>query len=435
MKPIVIAATALFVVIAVPAWPGEPQPPAPQATPAQSPQPASEPAAATAGLPIRFFANAHLRYDFTRPEDRTDLLLEGNEIDGFLARLRFGLQFNDANSTVSGGFRFSAGGTPNPTAPFIRLGDAFRTVTFGLDQFYVDVRPLANKSRLRGVFGKIPQPIWRGDKGVIRAEMAWDDDISPVGAIAQVRLYEKGDGAQQMTVEYTAGYFIVQWFRQERFSGLVGDLSLWADQLKFAARRVTLSAVHYHWDNLNSGARTPSFVPGQSASTLPGQSAFLLRSGFQLTNAELDVGSGVHVFRENDFDIFEFTGQGSIPVTLPWLGRPELVVLGHVAHNFSVADESNGVSLSLGLVGGNATGRLKPYSLHGTWRRVDADAALAAFADSDLGSGTDVKGFEFTGDYRVYRNLSLTASHFNFEGAPHRSTEVKRTFLGMVLDF
>ena len=57
------------------------------------------------------------------------------------------------------------------------------------------------------------------------------------------------------------------------------------------------------------------------------------------------------------------------------------------------------------------------------------------FADSDLGAGTDVKGFEFTGDYRVHKNLSLTASYFNFLGAPHRSTRVTRTFLGMILDF
>jgi hypothetical protein len=149
----------------------------------------------------------------------------------------------------------------------------------------------------------------------------------------------------------------------------------------------------------------------------------------------VDIGSGVHLFRENDFDILELTGQGSIPVAVPFLGNSEVVVLAHYGHNFSVEDEGDGVSVSLGLVGGNAAGRLKPFSLHGTWRRVEADAALGAFADSDLGSGTDVKGFELTGEYRVYRELALTASHFNFEGAPHRSTEVKRTFLGLILDF
>jgi len=431
-----IVATALLVAIASPAWAAEPVPPPPQAqaAPVQSPPPDSDPPV-TASVPIRFFANVHLRYDFTRLEDRADLLLDGNQLDGLLARLRFGMTLNDTRSTVSGGIRFSAGEAPNPAAPFIRLGDAFRPVTFNLDQFYVDVRPFANKSRIHGVFGKMPLPFWRGDKGVIRSEMTWDDDVSPVGAVAQVKLYEKGAGAQQIALENTVGYFIVEWFRRDRFAGLVGDTSLSADQLKLTVKRATVAAAYYHWQNLNSGARAPSFVPGQSASLLPGQSAFLLRSGFQITNAEVDLGSGVHVFRENEFDIFEVTGQGTVPVTVPWLGKSEVVGLAYYAHNFSVVDETDGVGVSLGLVGGDVKGRLKPYSFHGTWRRVEADAALATFADSDIGAGTDVEGFEISGDYRVHGNLSLTVSHFNFEGAPRRSTKVKRTFLGMILDF
>lgn len=397
------------------------------------PAPAAPPV--TASIPIRFFANVHLRQDFTRLEDRADLLLDGNQVDGLLVRLRFGMEFKDAKSSVSGGLRVSAGEAPNPASPFIRLGDAFRPVTFGLDQFYVDVRPFANKSRVHGVFGKMPQPFWRGDKGVFRTEMTWDDDISPVGGIVQARLYEKGEGADQVSLENTAGYFIVEWFRQDRFSGLVGDTSLWADELKLKMKRVTLAAAYYHWQNLNSGARAPSFVPGQSASLLPGQSAFLLRPGFQATNARVDLGSGAFVFRENEFDIFEATGQGSLPARLPLLGKSEIVMLAQYAHNFSVVDERDGLGISLGLVGGDAKGKLKPFSLHGTWRKVEADASLATFADSDIGAGTDVKGFEVTGDYRVHKNLSLTASFFNFDGAPHRSTDVKRTFLGMIWDF
>jgi hypothetical protein len=426
-----LVATALFVAIAAPAWTAEPEPPAPQAAPAQTP----ETSAVTSNLAVRFFANVHLREDFTKPEDRTDLLLDPDQVYGFVARLRFGMEFKDANGTLSGGLRVSAGQTPNPTSPFIRLGDAFRPVTFGFDQFYIDVRPFENKNRARAVFGKMPQPFWRGDKGVIRAEMTWDDDVSPVGGIAQIRFYGKGDGAQAITVENTVGYFIVEWFRQNRFAGLVGDTQMYADQVKVQVKRVTLAGTYYHWENLNSGTITPSFVPGQSADLVTGQSAFLLRPGFQLTNAELDLGSGVHTFRENNFDIFEFTGQGTVPVTLPFFDKSEVVGLVHYDHNFSVADDNKGISLSLGLVGGNATEKFKPFSVHGTWRRVEADATVAAFADSDLGGGTDFKGFEITGEYRVHRNLALTVSHFNFDGAPHRSLKIKRTFLGMILDF
>lgn len=409
--------------------------PPPQASPTPAPAPPSPPPAMTASIPIRFFANVYLREDFTNIQDKADLLLDGNNVDGLLTRLRFGMDFRDTSSTISGGIRVSAGEAPNPASPFVRLGDGFRPVTFGLDQFYVDIRPFKNKERVHGVFGKMPQPFWRGDKGVIRAEMTWDDDISPVGATLQTLLYKKDNGGKVVSLENVAGYFIVEWFRQARFAGLVGDTSLWADQLKLKVHRVTAAAAYYHWQNLNSGARTPSFVPGQSAFVLPGQAAFLLRPGFQETNAVFDLGSGVYTFRENEFDLFEATGQGTLPVTLPWLGKTEVVVLGQYSHNFSVKSETDGVSASLGIVGGDAKRRLKPFSLHGTWRKVEADAALGTFADSDLGAGTDVKGFEVTGDYRIHKNLSLTASHFNFKGAPLRSTKITRTFLALIWDF
>lgn len=410
--------------------------PAPQASPSPSPAaPATPPPAMTASIPIRFFANVYLREDFTNIEDKADLLLDGNNVDGLLTRLRFGMEFKDTSSTVSGGIRVSAGEAPNPASPFVRLGDGFRPVTFGLDQFYVDIRPFKNKERVHAMLGKMPQPFWRGDKGVIRNEMTWDDDISPVGATLHALLYKKNDEGKVITLENVAGYFIIEWFREARFAGLVGDTSLWADQLKLRVRGVQLAASYSHWQNLNSGARTPSYVPGQSAFVLPGQSAFLLRPGFQVTNSVLDLGSGVYVFRENEFDLLEATGQGNLPVTLPFLGKSEVVVMGQYSHNFSVDSRTDGIGVTIGLVGGDLKRRLKPFSLHGTWRKVEADAALGTFADSDLGGGTDVKGFEITGDYRVHKNLSLTASHFNFDGAPLQSTKITRTFLGIIWDF
>jgi hypothetical protein len=70
-----------------------------------------------ATLPIRMYANVNLRQDYQRPEDKADLLLDPNQIDGLLTRLRFGMEFKDAKATVSGGLRVSVGETPNPAAP------------------------------------------------------------------------------------------------------------------------------------------------------------------------------------------------------------------------------------------------------------------------------------------------------------------------------
>ena len=407
------------------------QDPKPSPTPPPSPPPATPPSV-LANLPVRLYANVNLRQDFQRPEDKADLLLE-NVNDGLLTRLRFGIEFKDAKAPISGGVRVSAGETPNPASPFARLGDAFRPVSFGLDQFYVDVRPFKNKERVYFTLGKMPQPFWRGDRGNFRAEMTWDDDISPVGGVVNLNLHHNED--KTVSLDNTGGYFIVEWFRQDRFAGLVGDTSLIADQLKLKVHRVTLAGSFYHYENLNSGARAPSFVPGESASVLPATNAFLLRPGFQRTNSQITLGPGAAGFASNDFDIVDLVAQGMVPVSVPWLGGSELWALGQYTHNFSVDNETDGWGGTAGLSGGGYNRKLHPYNLWFTYRKVEADAALGTFADSDLGSGTDVKGFEISADYRVTRNLLPYISYFNQKITPLRSTSFNRLFFGISWDF
>ena len=407
--------------------------PKPSPTPPPSPPPAATTTSVLANLPIRMYANVNLRQDYQRPQDKADLLLDPNENDGLLTRLRFGIEFKDAKAPVSGGIRVSAGETPNPASPFTRLGDAFRPVTFGLDQFYVDVRPFKNKERVYFTLGKMPMPFWRGDRGNARAEMTWDDDISPVGGVVNLNLYHNDD--KTVSLDNYGGYFIVEWFRQDRFAGLVGDTWLVADQLKLKVHRVTVAGNFYHYENLDSGARAPSFVPGSSASVAPGTNAFLLRPGLQRTNAQITLGPGAFGFVSNRFRIVDLVAQGSLPASLPWLGSSEVFALGQFAHNFSVDNENNGWGATLGITGGAYTRKVHPFTLWGTYRKVEADAALGTFADSDLGSGTDVKGFEISADYRVTRNLLPYVSYFNQKINPLRSTRNNRWFFGVSWDF
>jgi Putative porin len=407
--------------------------PQPAPTPPPSPPPPPATTSVLATLPIRMYANVNLRQDYQRPEDKADLLLDPNQNDGLLTRLRFGMEFKDAKATVSGGLRVSAGETPNPTAPFMRLGDVFRPVTFGLDQFYVDVRPLKDKARAWLTLGKMPMPFWRGDRGIARAEMAWDDDISPVGGVVNLNFWHNDAGT--VSLDTTGGYFIVEWFRQDRFAGLVADTWMAADQVKLKVHRVTVAASYYNWEHLNSGARAPSFDPGSSAVLYPATSAFLLRPGTQHTNAEVNIGPGAFGFVSDRFRIGEVIAQASVPVGVPWLGRSEAFVLGQYSHNFTVPQEKDGWGGTVGLTGGDLKRKVHPYSVWFTYRKVEADAALGVFADSDLGGGTDVKGFEISADYRLTRNFAPYVSYFNMDVAPLRSTKFNRLFFGVVWDF
>ena len=251
----------------------------------------------------------------------------------------------------------------------------------------------------------MPLPFWRGDRGVIRAEMTWDDDVSPVGGVVNDSTTTT---TSTVTLENTVGYFIVEWFRQDRFAGLVGDISLTADQLKLTVKRVTLAAAYYHWQNLNSGARAPSFVPGESASISPGPSAFLLRPGFQRTNAAVDLGSGAGRSARTSSTSSRPRARALSSDGLPWLGRSEVVVLGQFAHNFSVVDETNGWGGTVGLAGGDAQGEAPTRTACTAPGASRGRRSLATFADSDLGGGHRREGFRDHRGLPGDRNLSLT---------------------------
>ena len=61
--------------------------------------------------------------------------------------------------------------------------------------------------------------------------------------------------------------------------------------------------------------------------------------------------------------------------------------------------------------------------------------AIGGSAMHNLAIALHRKGFEVTGDYKIHKNLSLSASFFNYDGSPQQSTNIKRTFLAILWDF
>jgi predicted porin len=120
---------------------------------------------------------------------------------------------------------------------------------------------------------------------------------------------------------------------------------------------------------------------------------------------------------------------------VPGLGRSEIFTMGQFAHNFSVGSENDGYGVTLGITGGDFKRKLHPFTLWGTYRLVEMDAALGTFADSDLGSGTDVKGWEVTVDYKVTRNFAPYFAYFHQKVIPFRTTSFNRWYMGVNWDF
>jgi hypothetical protein len=413
----------------------DPSAPAPQTTATPTPPPPPPPEVSS-GLPIKFGASLTLRDDTVHVADQTDLQVD-DQTSALRARFRFWLDYRDAKSLVNAGLRFGSAQNPNPTASFIRMGNAFRTESFGLDQFFLTIRPFKNRDVLALTGGKMPLPFWRGEKGPFRTQLMWDNDISPVGGAGRVgvTLHKDGKG-RTVRLENVGGYFVMEDVPQVRFTGLVGKTFLIGDQVRVQAPHVGVAAGLYSFEDLNAGLRSPGFTPGEGAFLLPGTPAFLMRSGLQVTNSNINYGPGAVGFLEDRYRIFNAVGQVDFGMGIKRWGKPQLYALGDYLRNSSVSRNRTGYGLTGGVFGGAWTGaRVHPYEIHFTWANVDRDATLATFANGDLGAGTDYRGWEVAGNYRVSRNLLLAVSYFNFDGAPLKDSFVKRLFLDVTWDF
>jgi putative porin len=408
--------------------------PVPPASPA--PPPPAPPPEARAGLPIRFGASLTIRNDTIDVADQTDLQVD-DQTSALRSRFRLWAEYRDPASVVNGALRFGSAQNPNPTASFIRMGNAFRTESFGLDQFYLSIRPLKRRDILSVTAGKMPLPFWRGERGPFRTQLVWDNDISPTGVAGRLAftLHKDGKG-RAITLEDAGGYFIMEDVPEVRFTGLVGKTYLLADQIHLQAPHVGLAAALYSFEQLNAGLRSPGFTPGEGAFLQPGTAAFLMRTGLQVTNSAVNYGPGAIGFLEDRFRIFSATGQVDGGIHVKWLGATQLYALADYVRNTSVSRNRQGYGLTGGFFGGAWKGtRLHPYEAHFTWANMDRDGTLGTYANGDLGAGTDYKGWEVSGNYRATRNLLAAVSYFHFNAAPNKDSFVKRLFLDVTWDF
>jgi hypothetical protein len=414
--------------------PPAPPSPAPSPTPRPSPTPAP---AVNSTLPIKLAGSVTLRSDTVKVEDQTDLLLTDDRESAMRGRLRLWAEYRDPASAVNAGLRVSAGETPNPAGSFPRLGNGLRPETIGFDQFWIALRPWQNRDAVALTVGKMPLPFWRGDRGTYRTQLIWDHDISPLGAALRLARHRSGEGGREFRLENNLAGFILEDLSNPRFSGIVGKTSLIADQLHLQVPHLGLAVAFYDYENLNAGLLSPNFTPGEGASLVQGTSAFFLRPGFQATNDSVNYGPGAEGFVRDTFHVWNALAE--VDAALPFFrsfGEPQVFALVDYAHNSAVPADRNGYYLTAGLYGGGRPGsRLHPWGVHFCWANVDADATLGALSNSDLGGGTDYKGWEAGASYRYNRNLLFSASYFHFDGHPHKDSFVRRLFLDVTWDF
>jgi hypothetical protein len=448
-----------------------------EAAAAEAKKRASEPAPGVAlslvGVPVRIFGNFTLRYDYSVNSNLTDTLTNSIQANWLLTRIRFGAEFGDTGP-VLGGIRISSGESPSPTVPFVTLSDAFRPAAFGVDQAYATARPFDDRDRLQFTIGRMKNPFWRGSVGTVRTQMLWDDDVNPAGAALTGQIY-KAKGSYPFIVEDTVAYMQIQSLLDTRFVGLTGVVSGVGDQLRFLSKYVDAAVSYYEWMNLNTGLSVPTAQPNLGyVSTQTASSAFLLLPGLQQTNTVVNygpAGGAATGFLDPTFKLLNPTAQVHFPFKSATFGDPDAYVLLDYVHNFlpshvltaqgnlaspnagtcasctpvatgttstrNATQLDDGVGVTIGTRLGDKTYQhwFHPMNVWATYRYVQSDAALATFADSDLGAGTGYRGFAVGANYRIFKNLMTSLQYFDFMGYPLMENHVQRMFLDLMGDF
>jgi hypothetical protein len=387
------------------------------------------------GLPVKVNGSVILRYDYSTNSDITDLLLDDVSANTFRYRIRLGADFGDPDGIVNGGIRISAAETPNPTVAFASIGDGFRPKQIGFDQWWIQVRPFADRDRLGLIFGKMPVPIWRGHIGTFRSEMIWDNDISPEGLALHVTFFKTPGEKPSFKLDNVAAYYQIEDIQDLRFQGLTGITGMFVDQLKAQTKWVTAALAYYDFENLNNGLSSPAYGNG-GASPQAATNAFLLRPGtFWITNNKRNFGPGAAGFANDSFRMINATAQVHIPISAKAAGNPDVYLLADYVHNFSVDRDNDGIRGTIGVRMGDFKTNFHPLNLWFTYGWVGADATLATFADSDLGAGTGYRGLLVGGNYRFLKNLQGQILFMHFDAYPNYENTVQRLFIDILADF
>lgn len=393
----------------------------------------TSPSASPAAL--KFSGDLDTRLDITSNYSRQLGTIPLGEQGTLRGRFRLRMQTPVTNRSDAEIY-LASGVNQAPTAGYQTFTDAFRGKNISIARAYFNYY-FGDKNNAKTpslTFGKMQNPFWRGDVGGFASEIFWDNDVNPEGIAGRLPLVNN----KNFTLSNTTGFFTITLPSKLFLTGLTTDTYQVGTQFKADSGIFHGALGYYLFDNLNSGLLTPEVTPGGPLDQTPGTSAYLLRSGtgFQSTNAHYAYGPSQFGFGSNTFNILNLSLQAAAKV------RPNQIqpfALFEYLNNGSVKVENTGWGITVGvnkskLADGKATSR-GDYTAWVTYRDVDADAALGTFADSDLGAGTDYKGYQIGVNYRFQDNLSFRAAWHDFEGTPFKTTKTTRLFLDFIRYF
>jgi hypothetical protein len=283
-------------------------------------------------------------------------------------RARLGV-YSEINPQVDAGIRVATGGSNDTRSTNQDLNGNFSKKSLWLDLGYLDWHPTVLPN-LHLIGGKMNQP-W-----VSMGDVIWDSDINPEGVTATYKLPLSKDASLFGSLGY---YTLTDNVDGEGYQ-YNHDLSLYAGQLggKFNignAVGVTVGGSLYTYNNEDNNG------------TVAANTA-LSRNGNSISN--------------ENFRLWEGFGQLDIKnLPIP------LALYGQYVKNSQAVDSDDKAYL----VGFKT--KLGDFSLDYNYRRVENNAVVGAFTDSDFGNGyTGAHGSKIKLGYDIDKNFGLGVTYF-----------------------
>ncbi|MBG90620.1 MAG: hypothetical protein CL521_02260 [Actinobacteria bacterium] len=266
-------------------------------------------------------------------------------------------------------FGLATGGA-DPRSTNQTFQDSFQTPDIRLDYAFFSH---AFSSRMEVFGGKMKNPLWRP------SDLLWDSDINPEGL--GIRVYHQ---ARQIKYAITGGYFVL-------------------DELKSSAKDPYLLVIQPRAD----------WMLGDSLQGRVALGLYLSRylKGVSLDHSA-DTNSGASSGLENEFSSMVYSAQ--VDFKGRW-GVPLMRAFGEMVINNHLQRDHQGLIVGV-QVGDQKVNRIGKWQSKVSYRRLEADAWLDTFPDSDsYGGATNVAGLEWGLNYGFSDTMVLGIDYYSMD--------------------
>lgn len=335
---------------------------------------------------------------------RHELITETGQVDRNRQRIRLRLGLSaEANDSFDVHVRLATG-SGDPVSTNQTLDEAFSSKGIQLDQAYFDWHPETAES-LCLLGGKMKNPFYMPGK----SGLVWDGDLTPEGLAVG---YE--GGSEDAKAFAKLGYYWVEERSSANDTMLIGLQA--GAKFKAGQGDLTIGAGYFNYANIAGRTALADATDGFGNSTTA-----VDPDGIPGNGDEYEI-------YDNDYDQVEAFAEYKFKA-----GETPVSVYADFVTNTAVGTGN------IGYLFGFTVGKAKApgtWSFGYNYRRLEADAVVGAFCDSDFaGGGTDGQGHQFTLGYALAKNAGLGVTYLYNEKGIGSGTDYGRLQVDFQLKF